>query len=71
MSPDVVDHLREYLGDRDAGPLFPGRGGRAVSVRRAAALRGLAACRENRPVTVHGLRRALRPGSTGPPATCR
>jgi site-specific recombinase XerC len=51
-------HLREYLGDRDSGPVFRGRGDRRITVRHAQ--RRLAFWLERagvqRHATVHSLR---------------
>ena len=54
----LCEHLREYLGDRSAGPLFLGRGGRRISTRhvqRRLAL-WLARAGVKRRATVHSLR---------------
>ncbi|MDD1656272.1 MAG: tyrosine-type recombinase/integrase, partial [Methanomicrobiales archaeon] len=33
IDPETLEELRGYIGDRKAGPLFPGQGGRPVSAR--------------------------------------
>ena len=61
LSREIRDHLRRYLGERTSGPLFPARGGRAMTTRHAnrRLQRWLKAAGIERPASCHSLRHAF------------
>ena len=61
LSRGSVDHLRRFIGERTGGPLFPARGGRAMTTRHVnrRLQRWLKAAGIERPASCHSLRHAF------------
>ena len=61
LSRGIVEHLRRFIGGRATGPLFPARGGRAMTTRHAnrRLQRWLKAAGIERPASCHSLRHAF------------